>query len=86
LQENLQEPYGARSPDNPPPAPGRSRDGGGEIKNNRLCRGTRAAAGTLPELARLGRRMPPGTGFQGHVTLQPGGCQQPSPALAAPRA
>ena len=42
------------------------------------------AEGALPELARLGRRMPPGTGFQGHVTLQPGGCQQPSPALAAP--
>lgn len=59
-------------------------DGGDEIKNNQLRREARVAEGTLPELAPLGRRMPPGTGFQGHVTLQPGGCQQPSPALAAP--
>lgn len=35
-----------------PPAPGRSEDGGGEIKNNRLCREARVAEGTLPELAR----------------------------------
>lgn len=40
----------------------------------------------LPGLAPLGCRMPPGTGFQGHVTLQPGCCQQPSPALAEPLA
>lgn len=55
-----------------------------KLKITGFCREARVAEGALPELARLGRRMPPGTGFQGHVTLQPGGCQQlPSAGCAA---